>query len=89
MRILFLDQFSELGGGQHALLDTVDAVQLRGWEPHVLLPGPGPLVDALQSRNVAVAEIPCGPYGSGHKSVVDSMRFALDPSTGSRPQPPW
>lgn len=78
MRILFLDQFSELGGGQHALLDTVDAVQLKGWEPHVLLPGPGPLVEALLSRNVAVAEIPCGPYGSGHKTVADSMRFALD-----------
>ncbi len=78
MKILFLDQFSELGGGQHALLDTVDAVQLRGWKPHVLLPGPGPLVDELQSRNVAVAEIACGPYGSGHKSAADSMRFALD-----------
>jgi glycosyltransferase involved in cell wall biosynthesis len=78
VRILFLDQFSELGGGQHALLDTVGAVQLRGWEPHVLLPGPGPLVDALQSRNVAVAEISCGPYGSGNKSIADSIRFTLD-----------
>lgn len=78
MRILFLDQFSDLGGAQHALLDTVDAVQLRGWQPHVLLPGPGPLVDALQSQNVAVDEIPCGPYGSGHKSVADSIRFTLD-----------
>ncbi len=78
MRILFLDQFSELGGAQHALLDTVDAVQLSGWETRVLVPGRGPLVEALQSRNVAVAEIPCGPYGMGHKSVADSLRFALD-----------
>jgi glycosyltransferase involved in cell wall biosynthesis len=78
MRILFLDQFSELGGGQHALLDTVDAVQLNGWEPHVLLPGDGPLVAALRSRSVPVGEIPCGPYSSGYKSATDSMRFALD-----------
>ena len=78
MRILFLDQFSELGGAQHALLDTVDAVQQRGWQLQVLIPGSGALVEALRSRNVAVTEIPCGPYGSGHKSVADSMRFALD-----------
>ena len=65
MRILFLDQFSELGGAQHALLDTVDAVQLAGWEPRVLVPGRGPLVEALQSRRVPVGEIPCGPYALG------------------------
>jgi glycosyltransferase involved in cell wall biosynthesis len=78
MRILFLDQFSDLGGGQHALLNTVDAVQQNGWEPHVLVPGRGELVEALRSRNVPVGEIPCGPYGSGHKSATDSLRFALD-----------
>ena len=54
MRVLFLDQFSDLGGGQHALLNTVDAVQQNGWEPHVLVPGQGELVEALRSRNVPV-----------------------------------
>jgi glycosyltransferase involved in cell wall biosynthesis len=78
MRILFLDQFSDLGGGQHALLNTVDAVQQNGWDPHVLVPGRGELVAALRSRNVPVGEIPCGPYGSGHKSATDSLRFVLD-----------
>jgi glycosyltransferase involved in cell wall biosynthesis len=78
MRILFLDQFSELGGGQHALLDTVDAVREIGWEPHAMIPGQGPLVDALQSRGVSVEEIPCGPYRAGHKTAADSVRFALD-----------
>ncbi len=78
MRILFLEQFSELGGAQHALLDTVDAVQLAGWEPRVLVPGRGPLVEALESRRVPVGEIPCGPYASGHKSATDSLRFTLD-----------
>ena len=65
MRILFLDQFSELGGAQHALLDTVDAVQLAGWEPRVLVPGRGPLVEALDRDAVPVGEIPCGPYALG------------------------
>jgi glycosyltransferase involved in cell wall biosynthesis len=78
LKILFLDQFSEMGGGQHALLDTVEAVQQRGWEPHVLVPGQGPLLQALQSRAVATGEIPCGPYQSGSKSPADSIRFAVD-----------
>jgi glycosyltransferase involved in cell wall biosynthesis len=78
LRILFLDQFSEMGGAQQALLDTVDAVQRNGWAPHVLVPGRGPLTEALQSRNVSVGEIACGPYRSGCKSALDSMRFALD-----------
>ncbi|MGP0074203.1 MAG: glycosyltransferase family 4 protein [Bryobacteraceae bacterium] len=78
MRILFLDQFSELGGAQQALLDTVDAVQQNGWDPNVLVPGRGPLVEALQSRHVQIGDIPCGPYNSGHKSAADSVRFARD-----------
>jgi glycosyltransferase involved in cell wall biosynthesis len=78
MRILFLDQFSELGGGQHALLDTVDAVRQIGWEPGAMIPGHGPLVAALQSRGVHVEEIPCGPHRAGRKTAADSVRFALD-----------
>lgn len=78
MRILFLDQFSELGGAQQALLDTVDAVEHIGWESRVLVPGRGPLVETLRSRKVAAGEIPCGPYRSGDKSRADVLRFALD-----------
>jgi glycosyltransferase involved in cell wall biosynthesis len=78
VRILFLDQFSEMGGGQHALLDTVNAVRQSGWEPQLLVPGRGALVDELRSRNVEVGEIPCGPYASGNKSAADSIRFAID-----------
>src|SRR5580692_2700987 len=78
MSILFLDQFSELGGGQQALLDTVDAVRTAGWEARVLVPGQGPLVEMLRARNVATGEISCGPFGAGEKSVADAMRFALD-----------
>ena len=78
MKILFLDQFSELGGGQQALLDSVDAVQQNGCDPHVLVPGRGPLVEALQSRHVRIGDIPCGPYNSGHKSAADFLRFARD-----------
>jgi glycosyltransferase involved in cell wall biosynthesis len=78
VRILFLDQYSELGGAQQTLLDTVDAVQQNGWGVHVLLPGQGALVEELRYRRVPVSEIPSGPYNSGTKSFADSIRFALD-----------
>jgi glycosyltransferase involved in cell wall biosynthesis len=78
VRVLFLDQFSELGGAQQTLLDTMEAVRRNGWKPHVLVPDRGSLVEALQSRDVPVDEIPCGPYHSGKKSASDAIRFALD-----------
>lgn len=78
MRILFLDQYSELGGAQQTLLETVDAVLQAGWDPRVLVPGSGPLLEALRLRHVPIREIPCGPYRSGSKSIADSLRFATD-----------
>src|SRR5579859_8167135 len=43
MTILFLDQFSDLGGAQRCLLDLLPAVRDRGWRAHVAAPGDGPL----------------------------------------------
>ncbi len=78
MNVLFLDQFSEMGGGQRCLLDIVHAAKERGWGAHVLVPGDGPLVEQLRAGNADVGEIPCGPYRSGSKSPGDFLRFALD-----------
>lgn len=78
MNILFLDQFSEIGGAQRGLLDVLLAVEERGWSAHVLIPGGGPLVEQLRARGVAVDEIACGPYQSGSKSPTDFLRFAID-----------
>lgn len=78
MKILFLDQFSEMGGAQRGLLQILDAVAGRGWGAHVLIPPGGPLVKQLRSRDLGVHEIPCGPYRSGTKSAPDLVRFALD-----------
>jgi len=78
VKILFLDQFSEFGGAQQTLLDTVEAVQRNGWQAHVLLPRCGPLLEKLQSLGVPVGEISCGPYHAGNKTTADSVRFVLD-----------
>ncbi len=78
MNVLFLDQFSVMGGAQRGLLDVVDAAIERGWSAHAVIPGSGPVVEQLRARNVNVEEIPCGPYHSSSKSAADFGRFALD-----------
>jgi glycosyltransferase involved in cell wall biosynthesis len=78
MNILFLDQYSEMGGAQRVLADFVASVQRQGRGAHVAVPGGGPLVERLRSRNIEVSEIPCGPYRSGSKGVTDLFRFAPD-----------
>ncbi len=52
MNVLFIDQFSELGGAQQCLLDLLPAVEKQGWRAHALLPGDGPLIRRLQAAGV-------------------------------------
>jgi glycosyltransferase involved in cell wall biosynthesis len=78
VKILFLDQYSEMGGAQRVLVDTIDAALVCGWEVHAAIPGAGPLVEQLRSRGIPVSGIPCGPYRSSRKSAMDHLRFAFD-----------
>jgi glycosyltransferase involved in cell wall biosynthesis len=78
MDVLFLDQFSELGGAQKCMLDLLPEIERLGWRASAALPGDGPLVKLLRARNVAVHKIPCGPYRSGSKSISDMLRFTRD-----------
>src|SRR5215471_2980159 len=76
MNILFLDQYSDLGGAQRCLLELLTAVEERGWQAHVAAPGDG----ALRARSIALGavyhSIRSGPYHSGGKSIGDLVRFA-------------
>lgn len=78
MRILFLDQFSDLAGAQRALLDLLPAIRQRGWQAHLAAPGDGPLHRAARDCGATTGPIRCGPYHSGAKSVADLLRFASD-----------
>jgi glycosyltransferase involved in cell wall biosynthesis len=78
VNVLFLDQFSDLGGAQQVLLDTVAAARQRDWKTWAALPPSGPLIDRLRTLDATVVEIPCGPYGSGRKSIQDLLRFRSD-----------
>jgi glycosyltransferase involved in cell wall biosynthesis len=78
VNVLFLDQFSALGGAQQCLLDLLPAVEERGWKARAAVPTGGQLVGLLRGQGVTVDEVRCGPYRSGQKSAADILRFAAD-----------
>jgi glycosyltransferase involved in cell wall biosynthesis len=78
VNILFLDQFSDLGGAQHCMLDLVPAIQARGWHMSCALPGNGRLIERLDERGVAVHPLPDMQFSSGRKSLVEGLRFGFN-----------
>ena len=77
MNILALDQYSDLGGAQRVFLETVEAARRCDWNIWCALPS-GPLMDRVESLGASVSRIPCGPYQSGTKGLLDSLRFGSD-----------
>ena len=75
-RILFLEALSGIAGGQRVLLDILPA--LEGCELHAMLPGPGPLVDALSEAGVTCHYVPMADYTLVHKGWGDLVRFPVD-----------
>ncbi|HUB82340.1 MAG TPA: glycosyltransferase family 4 protein [Bryobacteraceae bacterium] len=61
MKLLLLDQFSDLGGAQQVLLELLPAIRQRGWCATVALPGNGKLRDAVRDSGFAVERIDFGP----------------------------
>ncbi|HUG81299.1 MAG TPA: glycosyltransferase family 4 protein [Bryobacterales bacterium] len=78
MRVLFLDQFSDLGGAQKCLLDLLPAMRDIGWSAHVAAPGQGPLRGRAADAGATVSALPTGRYRSGKKSFPDGIRFLLE-----------
>src|SRR5512144_625954 len=77
MNILFVDQFSDLGGAQQNLLDLLPAIRNRGWKGLLAAPGAGPLAARAREYGMPYEELACGPFRSWKKSAVDVLRFAL------------
>jgi glycosyltransferase involved in cell wall biosynthesis len=78
MKVLFIEQFSDMGGGQRNLLDLLPAVFARGWNAVVAAPGTGPLFDAARKAGAETAKIALGRYADGQKTAGDMIRFVFD-----------
>lgn len=77
MNILFLDQFSMVGGGQRSLLELLPLIHARGWSARVALPGRGPYSEKVRASGFPVDFIPCGEYPKGRKGFADMARFGF------------
>jgi glycosyltransferase involved in cell wall biosynthesis len=75
VRVLVLDQFSELGGAQMCLLMGIEAMRASGWEVAAGLPANGELFRSIRGVGFEPFPISLGPYGLGRKSAVDLGRF--------------
>jgi glycosyltransferase involved in cell wall biosynthesis len=78
VNILFLDQFSDLGGAQQCLLDLAPAVQAAGWNMTCAVPGTGKLVTKLRGLGITVTSLHIAGLASGRKPPLDFLRFSLD-----------
>ncbi len=78
MRLLILDQFSEPGGAQQALLDLLPAFLECGWRVTLAMPGDGECFARARGAGCETVRIDCGPYASGRKPVADVVRFAAE-----------
>ncbi len=75
MRLLILDQFSDPGGAQQALVELLPAMRERGWDALVGMPGDGPLFDQIAALGFETARVDCGPFRSGRKPPLEALRF--------------
>jgi glycosyltransferase involved in cell wall biosynthesis len=75
MRLLLLDQFSDMGGAQHQLLALLPGIRQRGWDALIGLPGEGQLFQHVRALGFDAERLACGPYSSGGKSPGDVARF--------------
>jgi glycosyltransferase involved in cell wall biosynthesis len=75
MRLLILDQFSDPGGAQQALVELLPAIRERGWDAAVGMPGDGPLFGQIGALGFETSRVDCGPFSFGRKSPVDALRF--------------
>jgi glycosyltransferase involved in cell wall biosynthesis len=78
MKILFLDQFSDLGGAQLCLRDVIVESLRRGWQAELMAPGDGPLLQFARTQGVTVRPIPIGQTASVRSTAGGISRYAID-----------
>jgi glycosyltransferase involved in cell wall biosynthesis len=74
MNILFVDQFGDLGGAQHCMLDLAPAIVEEGWRVLAAVPS-GPFAERLRRAGARVIEFDAGTYHSGSKTAADAVRY--------------
>jgi glycosyltransferase involved in cell wall biosynthesis len=77
-RILCVDQFPALGGGQRCLLDLLPAFVERGWRVELALPGAGPFAEAAHTLGVRTHVLPLQLYSNLWKPPREVAKYATE-----------
>jgi len=75
--ILFLEQFSNISGGQRVLLNTIAGLDRTKYLPFVIVPGKGELTGELEKLGIRYSALPIGNYSAGRKNIIDIISYVL------------
>lgn len=78
MRLLALDQYSDLGGAQLCLAALTPYWVARGWQVTVAAPGGGALASRVTDSGASYEEIPLERFSAGRKRLREAPRFAAN-----------
>lgn len=78
MKVLFVEQFGDLGGAQRCLLDLLPGLPSR-WSPTVVSPADsGALAGRLDGLGVAHRAFPFGRYSAERKPLLEQARYLVE-----------
>jgi glycosyltransferase involved in cell wall biosynthesis len=77
-RILCIDQFPTLGGGQRCLLDLLPAFVEKGWKVELALPGAGPFAEASRTLGIRTHVLPLPVYSNVRKPPREMAKYATE-----------
>ncbi|MFH1093333.1 MAG: glycosyltransferase family 4 protein [Candidatus Omnitrophota bacterium] len=75
-KILFLEQYAKVSGGQKVLLSLIDGLK-NDYDFCVVVPGKGELTKELDSRNITYRKLPLGYYSLGKKTLGDVLGYMI------------
>src|SRR4051812_47250961 len=80
MKILFIDQYAALGGGQRVLLQMIQAAVENRLDATLLAPAGGDLEITVRRRHgaaVQFAELHESRFSAGKKTAADALKLAV------------
>lgn len=74
-RVILLDQYAGLGGGQRILMDLARAFRDAGHSVRVLVPGTGAAAERLVQEGFPVLDLPLPSMTAGRKSLAEKASY--------------
>lgn len=82
-KVIFLDQYAGLGGGQRILMDLAGAFRSAGHEVRVMVPGEGSATAALRDAEFEVLPLPLPAMTAGKKSLSEKLAYPMHARTAA------